>query len=293
MTAPTPKAPGNLFALLGLALIGLLPFGAGTLLAGVAGFPIRPGVFLGGAGAVIALILAAWGSRGAFAPHSGRWPDSGRLSPARARMLAYGAVGLAAVLGIVLQFWARTGNWTIPLGGLGLLGGYFSFAPPFKWHRRGWGEALAGLCFGFLPVTAGYYLQTGHLITEILLYALPLTFAGFNLFLVHGFPPLQGEAPEPRYSLAARVGPVAAALIFTLVNILTIVGLVFDLLFPAFPLPCRWGFILMILLAVVNQELVKQKAYRREARISLLCRLTLALQLGMGLVFVISLWQRG
>jgi len=273
-------------------LTGLVPFGAGTLLAGVAGFPVRPGVFFLGAGAQAALILAAWSSRLAFTPGAGRWPGTGLLSPQNARGLAYASVGLAAALALILQFWAHTGNWTIPLGGMGLLGGYFYFAPPLQWHRRGWGEVVGGLCFGLLPVAAGLYLQTGHLLTEALLYGLPLTFAAFNLFLIHGFPPLEGESPTERQSLAARLGPVAGALVFTLVNILTIAGLVFDLLFPANPLPFRAGFILVILLAVVNQELIKQKAYRREGRITLLCRLTVALHLGMGLVFAISLWQR-
>jgi 1,4-dihydroxy-2-naphthoate octaprenyltransferase len=141
-------------------------------------------------------------------------------------------------------------------------------------------------------VVSGFYLQCGHLVTEVLLYGLPLTFAAFNLFLIHGFPPLDGAEPGPGRSLAARLGPVAAGLVFTLANILTLAGLVFDLLFPANPLPFRWGFVLVILLAVVNQELIKQKAYRREARMRLVCRLTLAQHLGMGLVFVISLWPR-
>jgi len=69
-------------------------------------------------------------------------------------------------------------------------------------------------------------------------------------------------------------------------------SLVFDLLFPANPLPFRIGFVLLIILAVVNQELIKKKVYRREAGVRLWCRLTLAQQLAMGLVFVISLWPR-
>ncbi len=292
MTTPTPEAKSSLLAPLPYVLAGLAPFGAGTLLAGVAGFPVRPGVFFLGAAALAALILAAWGSRLAFAPTEGRWPGRGLLSPESVRGLAYASMGLAAALGLILQFWARTGNWTIPLGGLGLLGGYFCFAPPFQWHRRGWGEVAGGLCFGLIPVAAGLYLQTGHLLTEVLLYGLPLTFAAFNLFLIHGFPGPEEEEPAARHSLAARVSPVAGALIFTLVNILTIGGLVFDLLFPANPLPFRTGFILLIILAVVNQELIKNRAYLQEARIKLLCRLTLAQHLGMGLVFAISLWQR-
>jgi 1,4-dihydroxy-2-naphthoate octaprenyltransferase len=282
----------NRYALIPYLLTGLIPFGVGTLLAGVAGFPVRWGVWLAGTLALAALILAAVGSRLAFAPIEARWPGQGLLSPKGARTLAYAALALAAVLGLILQFGAHTGYWTIPLGGLGLLGSYFYFAPPFNWHRRGLGEAAGGLCFGFLPVAAGLYLQTGHLLTEVLLYGLPLTFAGFNFFLLHGFPGPEPEGPPPGRSLAARVGPAAGALIFTVVNILTIAALVFDLLFPANPLPLQSGFILLIILAVFNQELVKRKDYRREAGIDRLCILALLLHWLMGLVFAFSLWRR-
>jgi 1,4-dihydroxy-2-naphthoate octaprenyltransferase len=292
MNAPNSQAPGNLFAPLPYVLTALLPFGAGTILAGVAGFPVRPGVFVTGAAALAALVLAASGSREAFAPGAGRYPSWGPFPPQVAKKLCYGLLLLAAFLGLILQFVIRTGDLTIPLGALGLLGGYFGFAPPLRWQRRGWGEAVGAFCLGLLPVIAGFYLQCGHLVTEVLIYGLPLTFAAFNLLLIHGFPPLDAAEPGPRQSLAARLGPVAGALVFTLANILTIAGLVVALLFPANPLPFRLGFVLVILLAVVNQELIKQKAYRREARMRLLCRLTLAQHLAMGLVFVISLWQR-
>jgi hypothetical protein len=85
---------------------------------------------------------------------------------------------------------------------------------------------------------------------------------------------------------------VPGALLYTVVNILTIVGLGFCLFFPPSPLPLRWGLWLLLLLAIVNQELVKRKAYRQESRLKLLCRLTLIFHLGLGLVFTLMLWQR-
>jgi len=281
----------SLFAPLLYLLTGLCPFLVGTLLAGVAGFPVDWGIFLAGTLALTALFLAAGGSRLTYAPNAGRWPGQGLLSPEKAQTLAYAGVGLAVVLGLMLQFWAGTGPWTIPLGGMGLLGSYFYCAPPFKWHQRGLGELVGGFCFGFLPVVAGLYLQTGHLLTEVILYGLPLSLAGFNLFLIHGFPS-PAAAELPRQTLAARVGPVAGALIFTVVNILTIAALVFVLLFPANPLPFQAGYILLIILAVIIQELVKRKDYRRETGIDRLCSFTLFMHFLMGLVFVISLWHR-
>ncbi len=158
------------------------------------------------------------------------------------------------------------------------------------WHRRGWGEFWAGLCFGLLPVLSGFYLQSRHLISEVLLYGAPLSLTAFNLFLLLGFPG-PGQESEA-LSLASRLGPVGAALLYTIVNILVIVGLVVNVLFPAgehWSRPWLWA---LIGLAVVNQESIKRRAYYQEARIRLLCVLTLALLLGMNLIFVLGLWGR-
>jgi 1,4-dihydroxy-2-naphthoate octaprenyltransferase len=272
-------------------LAGCLPLWVGALLAGVSGLPVRPGVLGAGTLAVAALILAAFAGREAFWPGAGRCPAWRLTFCARPPdILAYAALAVAAVLGFALQFGWRTGDFTIPLGGLGILGGYFSFAPPLTWHRRGLGEAMGGFCFGLLPVATGLYLQCGQMLTEVLLYGLPLTFTAFNLFLVYGFPGA-GAAPGSR-TLAARVEPATGALIFTISNIFTIIGLVLILLFPAASLPWRFGLWPLLILAVINQELIKRKAYRDEARLKLLGRLTLTLHLGMGLVFVLMLWQR-
>lgn len=271
-------------------LAGCLPLWVGALLAGVSGLPVRPGVLGAGTLAVAALILAAFGAREAFCPGVGRCPAWKLTTARQPQTAAYGALGAAALMGLALQFGWRTGAFTIPLGALGILGGYFSFAPPLAWHRRGLGEAASAFCFGLLPVATGLYLQCGQLLTELLFYGLPLTFTGFNLFLVYGFPG-PGSAAPPR-TLAARVQPLTAALLYTIFNVLTILGLMLILIFPASALPWRFGLVPLAILAVVNQELIKRKAYLEEGRLRLLARLTLTLHAGLGLVFVMMLWQR-
>jgi 1,4-dihydroxy-2-naphthoate octaprenyltransferase len=291
MGAPVPSFLISLIPPLPFLLAGCLPLWVGALLAGVSGLPMRPGVLGAGTLAVAALILAAFAGREVFSPGAGRCPLWQLTFTTRPpAMSAYTSLAVAAVLGFALQFGWRTGDFTIPLGGLGILGGYFSFAPPLAWHRRGLGEALGGFCFGLLPVATGLYLQCGQMLTEVLLYGLPLTFAGFNLFLIYGFPG-PGAVPGPR-TLAARLEPSTGALVFTLSNIFTMLGLVLILLFPAASLPWRFGLWPLLILAVINQELIKRKAYRDEARLKLLGRLTLTLHLGMGLVFALMLWQR-
>jgi hypothetical protein len=185
MTARTAPFSVNLLAPLPFLLAGCLPFWAGTLLAQVSGYPLRYGVLLAGTLAVAAIILAACAGREAFAPEAGHYP-AWRLGPfpgsrvswtgedARpTKALAYAFLGIAALMGLVLQFLWGTGDLTIPLGALGILGSYFYFAPPLVWRRRGLGEAAGALCFGLLPVAAGFYLQSGYWVAEELLYGRP------------------------------------------------------------------------------------------------------------------------
>jgi 1,4-dihydroxy-2-naphthoate octaprenyltransferase len=192
-------------------------------------------------------------------------------------------------VGLWLQAGAGTGKLTLPLGGLGVVCSHCLFAPPLALARRGWGEAAAALGFGLLPVFAGYYLQTGHGLTEILLLGLPLSLAAFNLFLIWGLP---APGSLPGGTLATRLSPPGVGLLFTVVNIFTIAALCVVLLFPAVPLPSRWGLLFLLGVAVLHQELIKRRAYADEARLRWLARSLLLQQLAMGLVFVWGLWPR-
>jgi 1,4-dihydroxy-2-naphthoate octaprenyltransferase len=279
------------FSVLVLAA-ALAPFGLGVLLAAASGFPVHGPALAAALLAVASLVVAGLASREAFPLQADRGPRLWGWRREGWRRLAYAGLILAGVLGGLLQGVWHTGVFTIPLGAMGILGGYFVYAPPLAWQRRGCGELWGGLCFGLLPVLTGFYVQSHHLISEILLYGVPLSLAAFNFLLVLGMPAPGQEATGPPGSLAARLGPVPAALVYTIVNILVIMGLVFSLLFPAashWSQPWLWA---LVGLALVNQELVKRRAYYQEARLRLLGWLTLTLILGMNLVFGLGLWGR-
>src|SRR5271157_6059468 len=156
MAPKTATVVESYLAPLPLLLAGCLPFWAGTLLAMISGYPLRPWVLLAGTLGVAALVLAAGAAREITAPGAGGYPawrlgcfkgwtgEDGRPTD----IVAYTCLGLAAFIGLGLQFLGRTGDLTIPLGALGVLGGYFSFAPPLAWQRRGLGAAVGGLWFG-------------------------------------------------------------------------------------------------------------------------------------------------
>lgn len=272
-----------------LLIAGLVPFGLGTLLARASGFPVGWGTAFLGLAAMALLHLAAWAARGAYGPAAGRWPLPWDWPAARWQRFGRGCLLAAAAVGLLLWAGTGTGKLTLPLAVLALAGSHFLFAPPLALARRGLGEAVAALGFGLLPVFAGYYLQTGHGLTEVLLLGLPLSLAAFNLFLIWGLPAADSPATP---TLGARLSPPGVGLLFTVVNILTIIGLCFVLFFPAVPLPSRWGLFGLLGVALINQELIKRRAYAREERLTLVARLLLLQQVVMGLVFAWGLLPR-
>lgn len=292
MEGQTPSRGGATPALaLNLVLLaaGMVPFGLGTLLARASGFPIGLGVALLGLMAVVSFHLGAWAARGAYGQEPGRWPPPWGWPAARWQRFGRHCLMVAALCGLILQVGLGTGKLTMPLVGMGVICSYFLFAPPLALARRGLGEAAGALGFGLLPVFAGYYLHTGHGLTEILLLGFPLSLAAFNLFLIWGLPSPDSPATP---TLGARLSPPGVGLLFTVVNILTIAALCFVLLFPAVPLPSRWGLFGLLGVALLNQELIKRRAYAREERLVLLARLLLLQQVAMGLVFAWGLLPR-
>ncbi len=277
-----------LFFLVPLLLSGSSAFGVGALLAKASGFTVRGEVFLTALIGLWALMLAALCGREAFAPQVGRWLFRRHDNPGNWRYPAYGLLAVAGIMGAILQFVWRTGEFTLPLGALGVLVGYFSFAPPLAWQQRPGGEMAAALGLGLIPVMAGYYLPSGHLISEILIYGLPLSFAAFNIFLMQGLP----NSGVLASGLARRLKPVAVGLVYTVVNILVIIGLLLCIFFPAYPLKThRWLWVL-ILLALANQELIKRRGYLHENMIKWIINLTTGLHLGMSVLFAVGLWFR-
>jgi 1,4-dihydroxy-2-naphthoate octaprenyltransferase len=173
----------------------------------------------------------------------------------------------------------------VNLGLLLILGGIL-------YVNRSGPEWVVGLFLGLLPVMLGYYLQSHHWSSELFLFGLVLSFTGFNLFLSHNWANSRLTDQDTRQSLIVRLGPVACALIYTLVNILIIIGLVLCLLFPAAPLPFHQGLWFSIILAVICQELIKRRQYREPQGQRLLEGLTFLTSCSIGLFFLLSTWGR-
>ena len=288
-------------------LSGVIVLWLGTLLAPVQGYAWRWAVAEFATLALIALMLVFFWIRELYGtksqtrpvalaisgfPEDVPWCLTGLVSRATLTKLSYSAAAVAVLSGLILQFYFQTGDWTMALVVVALLGGYAAAAPPVRWGSRPGSALVAGVALGSLPLVAGFYLQSGHWASELFLFALPLMASGACVYLSQEFRDYATDWQAGHRTLVVRLGPIGAALVYTLANILAIIGMVLIILFPATPLPYHQGLWLIILLAVINQEMVKRRKYKEPRGQTMLWRLTGLVNISMEIWFLIMAGAR-
>ena len=247
-------------------LVGILPYLLGSLLAEFYGHATDWTVMLLGASGVVLIMLVAYYlgeyfdyqtdsiNRG-FNVFSGgsRVLQTGevkRSSPLVAALLLLFPV---AAVGLVLHFYFRCGAYTIPLGVVGLLAGVFYSAKPVQWGYRGLGELLIGICYGWLAVNTGYYLQTGqfHLVGTFV--ALPIMTSIVAVIVMNEFPDREADKAVGKRNLVVLLG---TRLSLTLYQFLILLTLSLSFLPAAIAFSFPYHFLPLVLVPVVLNNLL-------------------------------------
>jgi 1,4-dihydroxy-2-naphthoate octaprenyltransferase len=198
------------------------------------------------------------------------------------------ASALSAIgVGFVLQFGYETGQWTILLGVLGILGGFFYSTRPVRWVGRGWGEIWIAFCYGWLPVAVGYYLQTGTLAHVINFMSIPIGFTIFNVILLNEFPDYQADLKAKKTNLTVRLGRERASLLYTLVNVGSLVTMLLSLS-QGVPLETLWFYLPVMLLSLTLAILIVRGSWRNRATLERLCAANLIVNLGTTAAYILS-----
>jgi len=145
---------------------------------------------------------------------------NGLISPHKVNWVSYLAVGTALLVALVLQFYYRTGFWTVPLGITGVITGFYYSKPPFRWVQRGLGEIFIGYSYGWLPVAVGAYLQTGHIDPLAHWVSLPIICSVFNVILINEFPDYPADIQVNKRNLVVRLGKARGAVIYAAVALI-------------------------------------------------------------------------
>ncbi len=202
--------------------VGVLPFVLGTIIAYHQELVFNLAVLIWGIAGVVLIMLTTY-----FAGEYWDYREdelSARLHPSKfaggsgvihrgilprhfARNASLVCVILALSVGLILQFGYGTGSWTLGLGVLGLLGGFFYSARPVRWVSTGFGEIWIAFCYGWLPIAASYYLQTGYISTIVHWLAIPVGLSICNVILLNEFPDYEADRAAGKKNILVRFGP--------------------------------------------------------------------------------------
>lgn len=246
---------------LGATARGVLPFLLGAVIAWSQGNPINLAVLALASVAVIFIMLMTFllneyydyeadVINKEFHRLSGgsRVLPMGLIPRQQSLIAAYVCLSIAIIIGLLLQFYYKTGPFTIPLGGVAIFIGYFYTAKPFRWSYHGLGEIAIWFSCGWLATFTGYYLQTGRFDMVTTLAALPGATSVFLLILINEIPDINSDRIAGKRNLAVRLGREKAAILYSTVLILCYLNIIAIIFFGVPPIT---GYLSLILIPLI------------------------------------------
>lgn len=284
--------------------VGILPFCLGTLLALRLENVFRVEVFFLGILAVILIMLSTYHSGeyfdiredtiskrispSRFAGGSGVMP-TGRISGKVPLWTSLASFAGAAVIGMVLQFCYRTGPYTFFLGALGAIPGFFYSTRPVRLVETGFGECCIGFCYGWLPVTASFYIQTGYIHPLIHWLSLPIAATIFNVILVNEFPDYEADGETHKRNLLIRLGKSAGKIIYSGLTIAAWAAFFLSLR-AGVPAEGLYLYIPVALLSLAAVWMLASGKDKNRKHLEAICGLTIIVNLGTTASYMLAFW---
>ncbi|MBU4581661.1 MAG: prenyltransferase [Proteobacteria bacterium] len=216
--------------------------------------------------------------RNLFAGESGTLPDwflrrSGQLQTSAI------FIALAVFIGIILQFGLKTGPFTLLLGCVGTLPGFFYATRPIRPADSGFGELLIAFCYGWLPIVAAFYIQKGYIAPCIHWMALPISLSIFNVVLLHEFPAQTANPAGDVESLLHRMGNAKGTALYCLTSILSWFSMYYSLN-AGIPRKALYIYLPVMALSAGISLMMAGKRYENPLVLEILRGLNMAVHLG-------------
>lgn len=282
--------------------VGIFPFVLGTLLAWKTDHVFDGTVFLLGISAIILIMLSTYYTgeysdykedtiskkiyKSRFAGGTGIIPSG--IIP-RQPLIWVGILTIitAGLIGIILQFFLKTGPYTIPLGAIGLFSGFFYSTRPIRFVERGVGELLIGLCYGWLPIAAAFYIQTGYIAPIIHWMGLPVGFTIFNVILLNEFHDYIADKKVGKKNMLVRFGIKWGTVIYSLASVLAWITMFLSIK-AGVPMKGLYLYIPVMTLSAAITTMVLRKGYENRDSLEVLCGLNIVINLGTTLSYVLA-----
>ncbi len=286
--------------------VGVMPFLLGTLLALRMFKTFSLQVFLWGILAVVMIMLSTYFAGEYYDEEVDRLSArmeknrfsggsqaivKGLIPRHHARVASRVALVIAGLIGLLLQFYYKTGHWTIPLGLAGMIAGFFYSTEPFRWVKRGIGEIMIGFCYGWLPVAASFYLQSGTIPPLIHWVSLPIVFSIFNVILINEFPDYPADIRSDKANLVIRIGKPAAARLYAAAGVATLLTYPFAVIACLPPLAHIFYPPLLALSLYPIVGMVRG-AWAYRDRLERMCGVSIIINLFIPASYILILWFR-
>jgi len=228
---------------------------------------------------------------------SGKSPFSGgsqvilrKLIPEiKVKRLSCLLVLLALAIGAFLQFYFKTGGWTLFLGVSGIIAGVFYSKPPLRWVSRGLGEFFIAYSFGFLTVTCGFYIQASRFDNLALLVSLPTAFTVLNIILINEYPDYEADRATGKNNLLVRLGRQRGSFVYVFFVVCSGVSS-FLVLWRGLSLAGLFLYLPVFITAVILASLMLKGAYKDRLLLQRMCAATILVNLGTSLSFILGVW---
>jgi 1,4-dihydroxy-2-naphthoate polyprenyltransferase len=284
-------------------IVGILPFVLGTVLANRLTGILNVPVFILSLIAVILVMLLTYYNgeyydikEDALAAKMGKNTFSGGSQVIAQNMLPrkYAKIGsyislvITVCIGLVLQFYFKTGILTIALGAIGIFLGYFYSNPPIRWVSRGVGELFIGFAYGWLTVSTAFYIQAGYFSAAANWISIPIALSIFNVILINEFPDYSADSLAGKRNIVVRIGKEKSAIIYICSAVL--MWVFFGLsLFNGAPLMTVYFGLPFFLIAVFIVFSLIKKAYLNHKKLEMLCGMTLVINIGITFSYIFGI----
>jgi 1,4-dihydroxy-2-naphthoate octaprenyltransferase len=282
--------------------VGVLPFVLGTILAYYQESVFSWAILIWGIVGVVLIMLATY--------YAGEYWDfredelSARTYPSKfaggsrviqrgilprhfARNASFFCLILALGVGIILQFVYHTGPFTLPLGIVGILGGFFYSARPVRWVSTGFGEVWIAFCYGWLPIAAAYYLQTGYISSLVHWLAIPVGLSIFNVILLNEFPDYEADQKTDKKNILVRGGAKKASHIYAYVSSTSWVFYIVSL-YRGVPKHAIWFYMPILFISIILVVMVLAERWQNRLILEKLCGVNILVNLGTTASYILA-----
>jgi 1,4-dihydroxy-2-naphthoate polyprenyltransferase len=197
-------------------------------------------------------------------------------------------ITLAGLTAIILQYGLKTGPFTLLLGCLGALPGFFYATLPTRPADNGFGELLIASCYGWLPIAAAFYIQRGYIAPCIHWMALPIGLSIFNVVLLNEFPDSAAYSAGGGMNLLRRLGKAKGAALYGMTSILSWFSM-YSSLHAEIPRKALYIYLPVMALSAGISLMLAGKRYENPLVLEILCGLNIAVHLGTTAAYFLAL----